>query len=104
MKVDDHWKGAVPQVDEWWTGDVNSPVVLLQNYQEEVERNSIYNGRALFGVPSLYSTLSHANQVVGANPTCQSSHSPNMSRRSSLDLHIEMLIPRCDSPGQIDRG
>lgn len=43
MKLDDHWKGAVPQVDEWWTGDANSPIVLLQNDQEEVERSPIYN-------------------------------------------------------------
>lgn len=43
MKLDDHWKGAVPKVDEWWTGDGNSPVVLLQNDQEEVEKNPIYN-------------------------------------------------------------
>lgn len=43
MKLDDHWKGAVPKVDEWWTGDANSPTVLLQNDQEEVERNPIYN-------------------------------------------------------------
>lgn len=43
MKLDDHWKGAVPEVDEWWTGDANSPIVLLQNDQEEVERNPIYN-------------------------------------------------------------
>lgn len=49
-KVDDNWKGAVPEVDEWWTGDTNSPTVLLQNDQEEIERNSIYNGKALFGV------------------------------------------------------
>lgn len=43
MKLDDHWKGAVPKVNEWWTGDANSPIVLLQNDQEEVERNPIYN-------------------------------------------------------------
>lgn len=43
IKLDDHWKGVVPEVDEWWTGDANSPIVLLQNDQEEVERNPIYN-------------------------------------------------------------
>ena len=42
-KLDDHWTGAVPGVDEWWTGDATSPTVLLQNDQEEVERNPIYN-------------------------------------------------------------
>ena len=43
MKLDDHWKGAVPEIEEWWTGDANSPTVLLQNDQEEIERNPIYN-------------------------------------------------------------
>ena len=43
MKLDDDWKGEVPEVAEWWTGDANSPTVLLQNDQEEVERNPIYN-------------------------------------------------------------
>lgn len=57
MKLDDHWKGAVPQVDEWWTGDANSPIVLLQNDQEEVERSPIYNSKALFEVISSCSRL-----------------------------------------------
>lgn len=43
MKLEDHWKGAVPEVDEWWTGDAGSPIILLENDQEEVERNPIYN-------------------------------------------------------------
>ena len=51
IEVDDHWKGAVPRVDEWWTGDSHSPIVLLQNHQEEVERNPIYNGKALHLLP-----------------------------------------------------
>ena len=62
MKVDDHWKGAVPNVDEWWTGDANSPTVLLQNDQEEVERNSIYNGRALLGYSSFGSRLPYKSR------------------------------------------
>ena len=36
------WKGGVPDV-EWWTGDQKSPVVKLQNEQDEVERQPIYN-------------------------------------------------------------
>ena len=43
MKLEDHWKGEVPDVDEWWTGDAGSPIILLENDQEEVERNPIYN-------------------------------------------------------------
>lgn len=37
------WTGAVPDVDEWWTGDSNSPVVRLQNEQDEIERQKIWN-------------------------------------------------------------
>ena len=48
MKLDHRWKGALAEVDEWWTGDADSPIVLLQNDLEEVERNSIYIGNALF--------------------------------------------------------
>ena len=51
LKLDD-WKGAVPEVDEWWSGDASSPVVLLQNDQDEVERNPIYNSKTPFGVTS----------------------------------------------------
>ena len=43
VKLDDDWKGAVPEIEEWWSGDASSPIVLLQNDQEEVERNPIYN-------------------------------------------------------------
>lgn len=43
LRMDDHWgKGGVPDV-EWWTGDQHSPVVQLQNDQDEVERAPIYN-------------------------------------------------------------
>ena len=42
-KLDEaYWKGAVPDV-EWWTGGEDSPVVNLQNEQDEVEKQPIYN-------------------------------------------------------------
>ncbi|CAI7597727.1 unnamed protein product [Penicillium glandicola] len=42
-KVPTEWVGGVPDVQEWWTGDQNSPVVHLMNLQDEVERQPIYN-------------------------------------------------------------
>ena len=36
------WIGGVPDV-EWWTGDSKNPVVKLQNEQDEIERQPIYN-------------------------------------------------------------
>ncbi|KAM3498898.1 hypothetical protein MY10362_007810 [Beauveria mimosiformis] len=36
------WNGAVPDV-EWWTGDLSSPTVRLQNEQDEVEKQKIWN-------------------------------------------------------------
>ncbi|KAA6415387.1 MAG: glutamate carboxypeptidase Tre2 [Lasallia pustulata] len=42
-KVPEDWVGGVPDVDEWWTGDQNSPIVHLKNNQDEVERQPIYN-------------------------------------------------------------
>lgn len=42
-KVPKKWVGGVPKVEEWWTGDQNSPVVHLMNLQDEVERQPIYN-------------------------------------------------------------
>ncbi|TWU72007.1 hypothetical protein ED733_003709 [Metarhizium rileyi] len=41
--VPDEWKGRVPEVDEWWTGDQSSPVVRLQNEQDEIEKQPIWN-------------------------------------------------------------
>ncbi|KAG5977826.1 hypothetical protein E4U55_006523 [Claviceps digitariae] len=43
QKVPDKWRGGVPEVDEWWTGDSKSPVVRLQNEQDEVERQPVWN-------------------------------------------------------------
>jgi N-acetylated-alpha-linked acidic dipeptidase len=40
--VQGSWRGGVPDV-EWWSGDDNSPTVLLQNEQDEVERQKIFN-------------------------------------------------------------
>lgn len=42
-KVPNAWVGGVPDVQEWWTGDQDSPVVHLMNLQDEVERQPIYN-------------------------------------------------------------
>lgn len=42
-KVPDAWVGGVPDVQEWWTGNQDSPVVHLMNLQDEVERQPIYN-------------------------------------------------------------
>ncbi|KAG6029807.1 hypothetical protein E4U41_000268 [Claviceps citrina] len=43
QKVPDGWRGGVPDVDEWWTGDGKSPIVRLQNEQDEVERQPVWN-------------------------------------------------------------
>ena len=77
-KVDDNWKGAVPEVDEWWTGDTSSPTVLLQNDQEEIERNSIYNGKALFGVlPFCLIAIFVANNIAETKSNCHPCLFPN---------------------------
>jgi N-acetylated-alpha-linked acidic dipeptidase len=43
QQVTEEWKGGVPDVEEWWTGDKFSPQVYLQNDQEEVDTQRIYN-------------------------------------------------------------
>lgn len=43
QKVADGWKGGVPDVEEWWTGDHSSPIVRLQNEQDEVVKQPIWN-------------------------------------------------------------
>lgn len=40
--LDDDWIGGVPDVD-WWTGDSSSPTVRLQNEQDEIEKQKIWN-------------------------------------------------------------
>lgn len=42
-KVPADWVGGVPDISEWWTGDLSSPKVNLMNLQDEVERQPIYN-------------------------------------------------------------
>lgn len=42
-KVPHEWVGRVPDVGEWWSGDQSSPKVNLMNFQDEVERQPIYN-------------------------------------------------------------
>lgn len=42
LNNDNGWIGGVPDV-EWWTGDHRSPIVHLQNEQDEVDRQPIYN-------------------------------------------------------------
>ncbi|KAL6808889.1 Zn-dependent exopeptidase [Trichoderma sp. SZMC 28013] len=43
QKVPDAWKGGVPEVGEWWTGNESSPVVRLLNEQDENEKQPIWN-------------------------------------------------------------
>ncbi|KAL7790814.1 hypothetical protein V8C37DRAFT_177189 [Trichoderma ceciliae] len=43
QKVPDAWKGGVPEVGEWWTGNSSSPIVRLQNEQDENEKQPIWN-------------------------------------------------------------
>lgn len=45
-KVPKKWVGAVPKVQEWWTGNQNSPTVHLKNLQDEAKRQPIYNVHA----------------------------------------------------------
>ena len=40
-KVPSDWEGGVPKIDEWWTGDSSSPIVRLQNEQDEEEQQPI---------------------------------------------------------------
>lgn len=42
-KVPDAWKGGVPEVGEWWTGNSSSPIVRLKNEQDENEKQPIWN-------------------------------------------------------------
>lgn len=43
QRVPQEWVGGVPTVDEWWTGNLSSPVVRLKNEQDEDEKKSIWN-------------------------------------------------------------
>lgn len=41
------WVGGVPEVDEWWTGDVSSPQVNLMNLNDENKMQRIWNVHGL---------------------------------------------------------
>lgn len=89
MKLDD-WKGAVPEVDEWWTGDASSPIVLLQNDQDEVERNPIYNSKTPFKVTSSYLLLELRDMLPMLLTPCiqnKSYHLKSYSRDGILTLY-----------------
>ena len=41
--VPDGWVGGVPDVEEWWMGNLSSPIVHLKNEQDEVKDQSVLN-------------------------------------------------------------
>jgi N-acetylated-alpha-linked acidic dipeptidase len=44
IAVPENWRGGVPDVGEWWSGDAgSSPIVHLMNLQDEVEKQPIRN-------------------------------------------------------------
>jgi N-acetylated-alpha-linked acidic dipeptidase len=43
IELPEEWTGGVPEIEEWWSGDLKSPIVHLQNEQEEPEKQPIYN-------------------------------------------------------------
>ncbi|KAK4150059.1 hypothetical protein C8A00DRAFT_46457 [Chaetomidium leptoderma] len=43
QQVPQPWVGGVPEVSEWWTGNVSSPIVRLKNQQDEIEKQPIWN-------------------------------------------------------------
>lgn len=47
-KLPEEWIGGVPDVAEWWSGDKTSPIVNLVNFQDEVEKQDIYNAIGVF--------------------------------------------------------
>ncbi|KAF2803727.1 Zn-dependent exopeptidase [Mytilinidion resinicola] len=47
-KLPEEWVGGVPDIAEWWSGDKTSPKVLLQNFQDESEKQAIYNVMGTF--------------------------------------------------------
>ncbi|TKX26310.1 hypothetical protein C1H76_1271 [Elsinoe australis] len=46
-QVPEDWRGAVPEVKEWWTGADDGPKVLLQNWQDESKLQQIWNIRGI---------------------------------------------------------
>ncbi|KJZ73288.1 hypothetical protein HIM_07292 [Hirsutella minnesotensis 3608] len=43
QRVPKGWEGGVPDIGEWWTGNGTSPIVRLQNEQDEIEQQPIWN-------------------------------------------------------------
>ncbi|KEY67341.1 hypothetical protein S7711_09471 [Stachybotrys chartarum IBT 7711] len=43
QKVPSEWKGGVPDVGEWWTGNATSPIVRLKNEQDEIRDQPVWN-------------------------------------------------------------
>jgi hypothetical protein len=41
--VTTQWTGGVPDVDEWWSGNLSSPIVHLKNEQDEDQQKPIWN-------------------------------------------------------------
>lgn len=39
----EEWVGGVPEVGEWWTGNLSGPIVRLKNEQDEVKDQPIWN-------------------------------------------------------------
>ncbi|KAJ9138154.1 PA domain-containing protein [Pleurostoma richardsiae] len=39
----DGWTGGVPDIGEWWTGNLSSPLVRLKNEQDEIDDQPIWN-------------------------------------------------------------
>lgn len=37
------WVGGVPDIGDWWTGNLSSPIVHLKNEQDEIERQAVWN-------------------------------------------------------------
>ncbi|KAK1768195.1 Zn-dependent exopeptidase [Phialemonium atrogriseum] len=52
------WVGGVPDVGEWWIGNLSSPVVHLKNEQEELQEKAIWNvyGR-IVGMEQSYKSI-----------------------------------------------
>ncbi|PKS06764.1 hypothetical protein jhhlp_006838 [Lomentospora prolificans] len=37
------WVGGVPDIGDWWTGNLSSPIVRLKNEQDEIEKQPVWN-------------------------------------------------------------
>lgn len=43
QKCPEEWVGGVPDIGEWWTGNLSGPVVRLKNEQDEIKDQPIWN-------------------------------------------------------------